>query len=45
MNLSTEKPVKARYVLLWITAMPYAPYDNFSNAGFKQGITDVKFKG
>ncbi len=44
-NLSAEKPVKTRYVLLWITAMPKAPYDDFSSAGYKQGITDVKFKG
>lgn len=44
-KLTVEKPVKTRYVLLWITAMPYAPYDNFSNAGYKQGITDVQFKG
>ncbi|WP_371677630.1 protein kinase family protein [Streptomyces sp. NBC_01276] len=44
-NLSTDNPVKTRYVLLWITAMPQAPYDDYSSAGFKQGITDVKFKG
>ncbi|KIF06441.1 serine/threonine protein kinase [Streptomyces sp. RSD-27] len=44
-KLSTDKPVKTRYVLLWITEMPYAGYDDFSGAGYKQGITDVKFKG
>ncbi|MFD0352567.1 protein kinase family protein [Streptomyces sp. NPDC127110] len=44
-KLTVEKPVKTRYVLLWITAMPYAPYDNFSGEGYKQGITDVQFKG
>ncbi|MFD9451680.1 protein kinase family protein [Streptomyces sp. NPDC059985] len=44
-RLTVEKPVKSRYVLLWITAMPHAPVDDFSSAGFKQGITDVKFTG
>ncbi|MGW2676517.1 protein kinase family protein [Streptomyces sp. NPDC001436] len=44
-NLTAETPVKTRYVLLWMTAMPSAPYDDFSKAGYKQGITDVKFKG
>ncbi|MEU3721201.1 serine/threonine protein kinase [Streptomyces sp. NPDC031705] len=44
-KVTAEKPVKARYLLVWITAMPYAPYDNFSGAGYKQGITDVQFKG
>ncbi|MCX5377196.1 protein kinase family protein [Streptomyces sp. NBC_00091] len=44
-RLTAEKPVKARYVLLWITAMPHAGYDDFSKPGYKQGITDVKFKG
>ncbi|MER5809135.1 protein kinase family protein [Streptomyces sp. NPDC002033] len=44
-NLTAENPVKTRYVLVWITAMPSAPYDDFSNAGYKQGLTDVKFKG
>ncbi|MFF8269786.1 serine/threonine protein kinase [Streptomyces sp. NPDC016562] len=45
LHLTAEKPVKTRYVLLWITAMPSAPQDNFSSAGYKQGITDVKFSG
>lgn len=44
-KLTVQKPVKTRYVLLWITEMPYAGYDNYSGAGYKQGITDVKFKG
>ncbi|MEU9026130.1 protein kinase family protein [Streptomyces sp. NPDC048383] len=44
-RLTVEKPVKSRYVLLWITAMPEAPVDAFSSAGYKQGITDVKFTG
>ncbi|MEV7544801.1 protein kinase family protein [Streptomyces sp. NPDC089915] len=44
-KLTTDKPVRTRYVLLWITEMPYAGYDDYSGAGYKQGITDVKFKG
>ncbi|MER6212609.1 serine/threonine protein kinase [Streptomyces sp. NPDC001674] len=44
-KLTASKPVKTRYVLLWITEMPYAGYDNYSGAGYKQGITDVTFKG
>ncbi|MCH0538780.1 protein kinase family protein [Streptomyces sp. MUM 203J] len=45
LQLTAEKPVKSRYVLLWMTAMPYAPYDQYSGAGHKQAITDVKFTG
>ncbi|MFD9304979.1 protein kinase family protein [Streptomyces sp. NPDC060048] len=44
-KLTTEAPLKTRYVLLWITALPEAPGDEFSGAGFKQGVTDVTFKG
>ncbi|WP_330297432.1 protein kinase family protein [Streptomyces sp. NBC_00503] len=45
LKLATDTPVKARYVLIWITAMPKAPADAYSQAGFKQAITDVKFTG
>ncbi|MFD8978303.1 protein kinase family protein [Streptomyces sp. NPDC059564] len=44
-DLTAETPVKTRYVLLWMTAVPYAPYADFSKEGYKQGISDVKFKG
>ncbi|MFF3214681.1 protein kinase family protein [Streptomyces sp. NPDC002886] len=44
-NLTADKPVKTRYVLLWITAMPWAPSDTYTGAGYKQAITDVKFTG
>ncbi|MGW6706259.1 protein kinase family protein [Streptomyces sp. NPDC054956] len=44
-NLTTETPVKTRYVLLWITALPQAPADDYSEAGYKQSVTDVTFKG
>lgn len=44
-KITVTKKVKTRYVLLWITAMPYASGDQYSNAGYKQAITDVKFTG
>ncbi|MFJ5175216.1 protein kinase family protein [Streptomyces griseoviridis] len=44
-DLKKIKPVKARYILLWITAVPNAPSDGYSSAGYKQAITDVKFTG
>lgn len=43
--LTAETPVKARFVLLWITAMPEAGSDSFSGGTFKQAISDVKFTG
>ncbi|MET9799811.1 protein kinase family protein [Streptomyces sp. NPDC006368] len=45
LKLSADKPVKSRYVLLWMTAMPYSPQDGYSGAGYKQAITDVNFTG
>ncbi|MEV2192177.1 protein kinase family protein [Streptomyces phaeochromogenes] len=45
LNISTKKPVKTRYVLVWITAVPKAVGDQFSDAGYKQAVTDVKFTG
>lgn len=45
MKLTAKEPVKSRYVVLWITAMPYSPPDGPSSAGHKQGITEVKFTG
>ncbi|MGW3243277.1 protein kinase family protein [Streptomyces sp. NPDC001070] len=44
-KLSTKEPVETRYVLVWLTAMPYATGDNFSGSGYKQAITDVRFEG
>ncbi|MER5431006.1 protein kinase family protein [Streptomyces sp. NPDC002588] len=43
--VKASKSVKTRYVLLWITAVPNAPSDGYSSAGYKQAITDVKFTG
>ncbi|NED92121.1 serine/threonine protein kinase, partial [Streptomyces sp. SID11233] len=44
-TIKTKEPVKARYVVMWITAMPYAAKDGYSGAGYKQAITDVTFMG
>jgi hypothetical protein len=45
LSISAKKAVKTRYVLVWITEVPSAPGDQFSSAGYKQAITDVKFTG
>ncbi|MFI6336132.1 protein kinase family protein [Streptomyces sp. NPDC050535] len=45
LKISAKNPVKTRYVVLWLTAVPEAPGDQFSGSGFKQAITDVKFTG
>ncbi|MFE7381769.1 serine/threonine protein kinase [Streptomyces zhihengii] len=42
---ASADPVSTRYVLLWMTAMPHSPQVGFSDAGYKQGITDVSFTG
>lgn len=44
-SIKAKKPVKTRFVLLWMTAMPMAGQDDYSGAGHKQAITDVKFTG
>ncbi|MFF3288606.1 protein kinase family protein [Streptomyces sp. NPDC003023] len=43
LTLTAQKAAKSRYVLLWMTAMPYSPRDGYNGAGHKQGIEDVKF--
>jgi hypothetical protein len=45
LKISAKKPVKTRYVLVWLTAVPKSAPDQFSGAGYKQAITDVKFMG
>ncbi|WP_415947698.1 serine/threonine protein kinase [Streptomyces sp. KLOTTS4A1] len=42
-KVTAEKPVKTRYVVVWLTALPYAGQDGYSKPGHKQGITDVQF--
>ncbi|MFJ7075274.1 protein kinase family protein [Streptomyces sp. NPDC098781] len=46
-KVTVDKPVKSRYVLVWLTAMPYSGSDstNYSQPGYKQAITNVKFAG
>ncbi|MFC8364411.1 protein kinase family protein [Streptomyces griseorubiginosus] len=46
-TIKVGKPVKSRYVLVWLTAMPYSGDDpaNYSTPGYKQAITNVKFTG
>ncbi|WP_069884152.1 protein kinase family protein [Streptomyces luteocolor] len=45
LKIAGKKSVKSRYVLLWMTEVPNSGTDGYYGAGFKQGITDVKFKG
>ncbi|MER5749428.1 protein kinase family protein [Streptomyces sp. NPDC002088] len=45
LKISAKKAVKTRYVLIWLTAAPYSGEDEYSGAGYKQAITDVKFTG
>jgi hypothetical protein len=46
-KVTVDKPVQSRYVLVWLTALPYSGADpsNFSDPGYKQAITEVKFTG
>lgn len=44
-NVKAQKPVTAQYVLVWLTDVPQSPRDEYSGAGYKQAITDVKFTG
>ncbi|MGV9562456.1 protein kinase family protein [Streptomyces sp. NPDC003480] len=44
-QVKVTKSVKSRYVLVWFTALPYAPGDSYSDPGYKQAITDLKFIG
>ncbi|MFC8422428.1 protein kinase family protein [Streptomyces sp. NPDC057236] len=45
LTVKAAKPLKTRYVLMWITDVPNAPSDGYSGAGYKQAITEVTFKG
>ena len=44
-TVKVTKSKKTRFVLVWLTALPYAPGDQYSDAGHKQAITDLKFTG
>jgi len=45
LTISAKTAVKTRYVLVWITAAPKNAGDEWTGAGYKQAITDVKFTG
>ncbi|MDX3638019.1 serine/threonine protein kinase [Streptomyces sp. MB09-02B] len=45
LKISAKKSVKTRYVLVWLTDVPNAAGDQYSDPGYKQAITDVKFMG
>ncbi|GGU81063.1 serine/threonine protein kinase [Streptomyces albospinus] len=42
-KVSLKTPATARYVLVWFTALPNSPGDQYSEAGYKQGVTEVSF--
>ncbi|MEV0638106.1 protein kinase family protein [Streptomyces sp. NPDC050619] len=46
-TVKVTKSVKSQYVLVWLTAVPYSGADPsaYSNPGYKQAITDLKFTG
>ncbi|MEU5307819.1 protein kinase family protein [Streptomyces sp. NPDC021562] len=46
-TVKVSKKVKSQYVLLWMTAVPKSGPDpaTYSDAGYKQAITEVKFTG
>ncbi|WP_330458803.1 protein kinase family protein [Streptomyces sp. NBC_00820] len=46
-TVKVTKPVKTRYVLVWLTAVPKSGPDpvTYSEAGFKQAINEVHFTG
>ncbi|CAM5736551.1 Serine/threonine protein kinase OS=Streptomyces alboniger OX=132473 GN=CP975_17630 PE=4 SV=1 [Streptomyces alboniger] len=46
-TVKVAKPVKTQYVLVWLTAVPYSDADpsTYSDPGYKQAITEVKFTG
>ncbi|MFE1170893.1 serine/threonine protein kinase [Streptomyces sp. NPDC058773] len=42
-KVKLKKPAKTRFVVVWITAMPYAPSDGYTDPGYRQGVTEVSF--
>jgi hypothetical protein len=43
LSIKRVKSAKARFVLVWVTAVPDSPADGYSGSGYKQAITDIKF--
>ncbi|WP_055545954.1 protein kinase family protein [Streptomyces sp. NBRC 110028] len=44
-DLKVKSEAKARYVLVWLTALPYSPPEQYFTRPYKQAITEVKFTG
>lgn len=46
-TVKLSKPVKTRYVLVWLTAVPKSGADSeaYASAGYKQAVTEVTFTG
>ncbi len=44
-HLTVTSSAPTRYVVVWLTALPHADADAYSEAGYKQGITEVSFTG
>lgn len=44
-DLKVKSSAKTRYVLVWLTALPYSPPEQYSTRPYKQAITEVKFTG
>ncbi|MDT3395271.1 protein kinase family protein [Streptomyces sp. B1866] len=44
-KLTVTDSSQTRYVVVWMTEMPYAQQDTYSRPGYKQAITDVTFTG
>ncbi|MBH5335951.1 protein kinase family protein [Streptomyces pactum] len=44
-KLTVDSKVKTRYVLVWLTALPESPPEQYYARPYKQAITDVKFTG
>jgi hypothetical protein len=42
-TLTLDKPVSSRYVVIWLTALPFSEADGYYGRGYKQAITDVTF--
>ncbi len=45
LRMAVRTPITTRYVVVWLTALPKAGADAYSDAGFKQAITEVSFTG
>ncbi|MFG2093127.1 serine/threonine protein kinase [Streptomyces sp. NPDC048612] len=43
LKVKLDKPAKTRFVVVWITAMPFAQSDGYTDPGYRQGVTEVSF--